>query len=596
LSVLANLKAATGIDEFAAMLGYKPSALAYILFKIPSSAKYTNFKIPKKSGGTREICAPIEPLKSLQRRLANVLYACCDEIDKESGLRSLSHGFRKGHSIVTNARPHHRRRYVLNLDLKDFFPTFNFGRVRGFFIKNKAFELNKKVATLIAQIACHENALPQGSPCSPIIADLLAHLLDVRLAQLAKKERVTYSRYADDLTFSTNQKQFPAALAARADEDGAEWVLGDPLVSRIENAGFAINPAKTRMQCRTSRQLVTGLTVNVKVNIRPEYYLKARAMCNSLFQTGAYWREAPPAAPEPTTEPDAANGEATEANETKPSANGSPSAKIPTNSLGPIGGILSHIHHVKDQIDQRDEIAKRTDKTAFRKLYMKFLFYKYFAALKKPLIVCEGKTDNVYLSLAIRHSPAFHPKLGAATAEGFERAVSLFSQLNQSHKILELDGGSGNFKFFILRYKSQMAALGHRPQAHPVIILIDNDDGAGPIFSVIKDNYGKTINLASPDAFFHITDNLYLIKTPQLPGKAKTCIEDFFESSLLNTPLGGKTFNPNKEKESPTEFGKHIFAEKVVRPKAATLKWDGFAPLLQGVCDVIDHYAALPKG
>lgn len=575
------------------MLGYKPSALAYILYKLPPSAKYVSFKISKKSGGSRDICAPTEPLKSLQRRLANVLYACCDEIDKESGLHPLSHGFRRGRSIVTNARPHHRRRYVLNLDLKDFFPTFNFGRVRGFFIKNKAFELNEKVATLIAQIACHENALPQGSPCSPIIADLLAHLLDVRLAQLAKKERVTYSRYADDLTFSTNQKQFPAALAAREEEDGSEWMLGEPLVSRIENASFTINPNKTRMQCRTSRQLVTGLTVNVKVNIRPEYYLKARAMCDALFKTGSYWREEMPAL-KAATETDTTE-EATEDTDTTAEAETSPPAKTLITSLGPIGGILSHIHHVKDQIDQRDEIAKRSHKTAFRKLYVKFLFYKNFAALKKPLIVCEGKTDNVYLSLAIRYSPAFHPKLGAATAEGFERAVSLFSQINQTHKILELDGGSGNFKFFILRYKAQMAALGHRPQAHPVIILIDNDEGAGPIFSVIKDNYGKTINLGSTDPFFHITDNLYLVKTPHLPKKTKTCIEDFFEPSLLNTPLGGKTFNPNKEKDSPTEYGKHVFAEKVVRPSAPNLNWNGFAPLLQSVCEVMDHYATLPK-
>ena len=201
---------------------------------------------------------------------------------------SLSHGFRRGHSIVTNARPHHGRRFVLNLDLKDFFPSFNFGRVRGFFIKSKAFELNEKVATLIAQIACYQNALPQGSPCSPVISDLLAHLLDVRLAKLAKKERVTYSRYADDLTFSTNQKSFPSALAVQNPEDAELWGLGEELVNRITDAGFAVNPDKTRMQLRTSRQLVTSLTVNAKVNVRKEYYKRTRAMCDALFKTGQY--------------------------------------------------------------------------------------------------------------------------------------------------------------------------------------------------------------------------------------------------------------------------------------------------------------------
>ena len=83
----------------------------------------------------------------------------------------------------------------MNIDLQDFFPTFNFGRVRGFFIKDQDFAVPEKVATVIAQIACHEGSLPQGSPCSPLITDMIAHILDVRLVQLAKANRLTYSRY-----------------------------------------------------------------------------------------------------------------------------------------------------------------------------------------------------------------------------------------------------------------------------------------------------------------------------------------------------------------------------------------------------------------
>ena len=119
---------------------------------------------------------------------------------------------------MTNAYIHKRRRYVLNLDLEDFFPSFNFGRVRGFFIKDKHFALHERVETIIAQIACHDNELPQGSPCSPVISNLIAHLLDVRLARLAKAHKCTYSRYADDITFSTNRKEFPSDLAAPAHE------------------------------------------------------------------------------------------------------------------------------------------------------------------------------------------------------------------------------------------------------------------------------------------------------------------------------------------------------------------------------------------
>lgn len=214
MSILKKLKDASSLADLAAILGYWPSTLAYIVYRIPPDKKYTKFTIPKSGGGTREICAPIEPLKTLQRHLANVLYACTQEIDSESGRRLLSHGFRRKLSIVTNARRHKRRRYVLNLDLQDFFTTFNFGRVRGFLIHNNSFKLNNKVATVIAQIACFENMLPQGSPCSPIIADLIAHVLDVHRAQLAKKNQITYSRYADDLTFSTSHRAFPSPIAA----------------------------------------------------------------------------------------------------------------------------------------------------------------------------------------------------------------------------------------------------------------------------------------------------------------------------------------------------------------------------------------------
>ena len=91
MSVLKRLRAAKGTDDLAALLGFKPSAVTYILYKLPDSAKYTTFKIPKKAGGEREICAPTDQLKLLQKRLANLLYKCRAEIDRESGLKSTVH-------------------------------------------------------------------------------------------------------------------------------------------------------------------------------------------------------------------------------------------------------------------------------------------------------------------------------------------------------------------------------------------------------------------------------------------------------------------------------------------------------------------------
>lgn len=562
MSQLEKLRTATTLHDLAVLLGFKASALSFIVYKLPLDQKYRQFDIPKRSGGVRSIHAPCPQLRTLQKHLANLLYTCRDQIEADTGQRPLSHGFRRKHSIITNARPHKGRRYVLNLDIENYFPSFNFGRVRGFFIKNHHFALNEKVATVIAQIACHDNMLPQGSPCSPIIADLISHPMDVRLAQFAKVHRLTYTRYADDLTFSTSQKQFPTEVARQDGEAGASWLLGDKLERRIDRAGFAINPGKTRMQVKTTRQLVTGLTVNVKVNIRASYYRHARAMCHQLFKSGTYYRPF-------------------DGNEDEPEL---------IDSLNPLEGVLSHIHHVKDSVDRRDAKQKSKAPGAARNLYARFLFYRFFVRLEKPLIVCEGKTDNVYLKYAIRHLGAFQPRMGAWNGSAFDSALSFFSYGNQAHKLLQINGGSGGITQLIRDYQDRMSKYGHRPLLHPVILLIDNDDGAKSVFSIVKEKFKVEIKLDSAKDFYHLAHNLYLVKTPEKGGGGKSCIEDLFEQVLLDTVLDGKKFNPAKETGSDGEYGKHVFAEKVVRPNASTINFSGFAPLLQRVVAVMDHY------
>lgn len=284
LSVLLQLQQAKTLNDLAGLLRYSPSGLSFILYKIPSDRKYTTFTIRKKAGGDRQIDAPIPHLKALQRRLADLLYECATEIDKkEKRKNKLSHAFRKDLSIISNARAHRARRFVFNLDLENFFPSLNFGRVRGFLMKNAHFKLPERVATIVAQIACKDGFLPQGSPCSPIVSELLTHFLDIRLVTMAARNDCSYTRYADDLTFSTNKKEFPAPIASFVDD---QWQVGEELKSRIEDAGFRINSIKTRMQIRPSRQTVTGLTVNQKVNVPQQYYKFARAMAHSFMTTG----------------------------------------------------------------------------------------------------------------------------------------------------------------------------------------------------------------------------------------------------------------------------------------------------------------------
>ena len=192
---------------------------------------------------------------------------------------------------MSNASCHRKKRFVYNIDLKDFFPSFNFGRVRGYFIKSKNFRLHQKVATVVAQIACFKNELPQGSPCSPVISNLICRNLDLRILKLAKNINCQYTRYVDDLTFSTNNKEFPKEISKNVFKVFyKEWTLGKDLEKIILEEGFKVNVKKCRMQCFNLRQEVTGIVVNDVVNVPKEYYRNARSMCNSLFEKGYYYK------------------------------------------------------------------------------------------------------------------------------------------------------------------------------------------------------------------------------------------------------------------------------------------------------------------
>jgi RNA-directed DNA polymerase len=116
----------------------------------------------------------------------------------------------------------------------------------------------------------------------------VGHILDIHLSRLARVEGCVYSRYADDITFSTNKPSFPIAIARQAAGNAHQWEAGDELKKIIKWSGFAINASKSRMQYRNSRQCVTGLTVNRKVNIKSEYRRTARAMAQRLFMTGEF--------------------------------------------------------------------------------------------------------------------------------------------------------------------------------------------------------------------------------------------------------------------------------------------------------------------
>lgn len=229
---------------------------------------YTRFTIPKKHGGAREIDAPSDALKSLQRR---VLHRLLNPLPTASEAT----GFVRGRSVIHNAQPHVGQDVVINIDLEDFFPSIPAAKVHQALV---ACGWSKDSAGILTNICTHEGRLPQGAPTSPALSNLVARLLNARLAGLVRRFDGHYTRYADDMTFS-----FPAFGARRnwkasATAKSARSRLLGMIQAIIEEEGFKIQRKKrVRIQRAHQRQTATGLVVNSRVNLRREFRRRIRA-------------------------------------------------------------------------------------------------------------------------------------------------------------------------------------------------------------------------------------------------------------------------------------------------------------------------------
>jgi hypothetical protein len=246
----------------------KLKSLTYYANPTLCKKRYQSFTIKKKSGEDRIIHAPVRGLKSILRSL-NFVLQCVYEPHKAAT------GFVLEKSIVDNAKKHVGHHFVFNIDLKDFFHTFDRNRVKLGFM-NDPFNLNGEREPLAFFLAClctHpfeingevKTVLPQGSPTSPTLTNILCKKLDHRLSGLAKRFGAVYTRYADDITFSSyhniyKNEEFQKELKRIIEEDQK----------------LVINPNKTRLQKAGHRQEATGLIVNDKVNVRRRYVKQIR--------------------------------------------------------------------------------------------------------------------------------------------------------------------------------------------------------------------------------------------------------------------------------------------------------------------------------
>lgn len=271
---LAALRSLATRADVAAFFEVSLRRFDYHLYVRP--APYRVFTIPKRTGGRRTISAPPRLVRIFQRSLAPLL--------RDAYWRKPSvYGYCNGGGVADNARRHVKSRVVLNVDLRYFFSSISRKRVYGMF-RSKPLELEHPAAAMLAHLCTWEQVLPQGAPTSPIISNWICRRLDAQLSRLARRNRCTYTRFADDLTFSRRSSELPRDLVKS--RVGNEVELGDALLSIIEANFFEVNTKKVWVRTLAERQEVTGLVVNERLNVRREFRMAIRAALHDWRENG----------------------------------------------------------------------------------------------------------------------------------------------------------------------------------------------------------------------------------------------------------------------------------------------------------------------
>lgn len=270
------LGSATTKRDVAAMLGVSLKTLTWMLHVRGTSSYYKHWSVKKRLGGTRTISAPRSTLWRVQSALHGILQDAYKP-------RPATHGFVKDRSVSSNAKDHVGKSFVLTIDLEDFFPSIHIGRVRGLFMAHP-FNCTMEVATTLAQICTVNRQLPIGAPTSPVISNMICVRMDREFQRLARDNGCWYTRYADDLTFSTRKTVFPTALAKLTMR--GKLVLGGEVIRVLQENGFSPNPSKSRLKSSHDRQVVTGVKVNVRPNVDRRYVRRIRGMLHAWSKYG----------------------------------------------------------------------------------------------------------------------------------------------------------------------------------------------------------------------------------------------------------------------------------------------------------------------
>jgi len=240
----------------------RPSSVYFLIKLIKNGEAYSEKLIPREGKAPRAISVPSPFLKNVQRQILR-------RILDNAEIHPAAHGFARKRSIFTAAEPHAGKRVVVAMDIRNFFDTITANRVFGVF---KTLGFAPREAAALAELCVRNGRLPQGAPTSPAIANLVCKRMDARLAGLAAKHGFSYTRYADDLIFSGEDKMLRFV----------------PIFRKIvEEEGFELAPEKSRIMRSGSRQRVLSLNLNTKVSVPRKVRRLIRAMVHAQYYSDA---------------------------------------------------------------------------------------------------------------------------------------------------------------------------------------------------------------------------------------------------------------------------------------------------------------------
>ena len=254
-------------QDLANLIGVRYELLKYEL----NCIRYHHHLIPKKDGSTRHIHEPYFKLKQMQKQLSKELNKLYLHILPDAAHGMIPKMETQTRGIFSNAEMHVGTQQVLNLDIKDFYGSITTEMIRNGF-SGLPFRYSDELRETLAKLTSYQGCLPTGAPTSPVLSNIYCYHIDCKLQKLARKEGLTYTRYADDLTFSGDYIN--------------EELFADTVRTLLKQYGFDLNESKTRLKTNKERQSVTGLVVNEKVNVNRKYIRNIRAVLHRWKKSG----------------------------------------------------------------------------------------------------------------------------------------------------------------------------------------------------------------------------------------------------------------------------------------------------------------------